>query len=123
MINYFKNNISKIDNKDKFFFIILSFFPLSLILGNAIINLFIFFSFISFLINFKEDKFYFRNKIILLLFFFLVSLSINIFFSQYPYKSYQRVLKIIFIIFFIIETLRIFNKYHYNQIKIFSQFG
>ena len=121
MINYFKNNISKIDNKDLFFFIILSFFPLSLILGNAIINLFIFCSFISFLMNFKEDKLYFKNKIILLLFFFLVSLSVNIFFSQYPSNSYQRVIKIIFIIFFIIEALRIFDKYHYNQIKnIFS---
>ena len=117
MINYFKNNISKIDNKDKFFFIILSFFPLSLILGNAIINLFIFCSFISFLMNFKEDKLYFKNKIILLLFFFLVSLLVNIFFSQYPSNSYQRVIKIIFIIFFIIEALRIFDKYHYNQIK------
>lgn len=118
MINYFKNNISIIQNKDKFFFLILSFFPLSLILGNTIINLFIVFSSISFLINFKENKFYFKNKIILLLSFFFITLLINIFFSQNPFNSSLRVIKIIFIIFFIIESLRIFEKYHFKQLKI-----
>ena len=117
MIDYFKNNILNIENKDKFFFIILSFFPLSLILGNTVINSFIVLSSISFFINFKENKFFFRNKIILFLFFFFISLSINIFFSQNPFNSYQRVIKIIFIIFFIIESLRIFDKYNFNQIK------
>ena len=117
MINYIKNNISNIDNKDKIFFIIISFFPLSLILGNMIINLFIIFSSISFFLNIKENQIYFKNFIITLLLFFFISLTINVFFSQNPTNSLPRILKIIFIIFFTVDALRIFDKYEFNSIK------
>ena len=117
MINYFKNSILNINNKDKFIFLILSFFPLSLIIGNTVINLFIILSSISFFLNIKENKLYFKNLIVLLLIFFSISLIINVFFSQNPMNSLPRVIKIIFIIFFIVETLRIFDKYEFNQIK------
>ena len=112
MIKEIKNNILKIDSSDKIFFVVLSFFPLSLVLGNLIINLsFILFA-ISFIFNFQSNKYYFKNKIIYLLLFFFISLCINLIFSLYPINSIPRVIKIFFIILFIIEVIRVFHKYN-----------
>ena len=120
MIRNYLNTYSQIDNNDKFYFFILSFFPLALILGNLIINIFIFLFFINFLINFKKNLFFVKNIIIYLLGFFLLSLITNIFFSLNPENSLPRVIKIFFILLIAIETLRIFNKYNEKLIsKIF----
>ena len=54
---------------------------------------------------------------LLKLLFFFISLTVNTFFSQNLLNSYPRTIKIIFIIFFIIESLRIFDKYQFNTIK------
>ena len=117
MIKEIKNNISKIDSSDKIFFAVLSFFPLSLILGNLIINLsFILFAF-SFILNFQSNKYYFKNKIIYLLSFFFISLCINIIFSLYPINSIPRVIKVFLIILFIIEVLRVFHKYNQDLLN------
>jgi len=112
MIDKIKKNISKIDNSDKLFFAVLTFFPLGLILGNLIINLLFFLLSISFFLNFKSNKYYIKNNIIILLSFFFTSLLINLIFSLYPINSILRIIKIFFIMLFIIETLRIFQKYN-----------
>ncbi len=102
----------QVDNNDKFYFFILSLFPLALIFGNLIINLFIFFLVISFFINLKKNLFFINNKIIYLLGFFLLSLIINIFFSLIPENSLPRVLKIFFILLITVDTARVFNRYN-----------
>ena len=66
---------------------------------------------ISFFLNLKENKYFIKNKIIYLLLFFFISLLINLIFSLYPINSFPRIIKIFFIILFIIESLRIFQKY------------
>ena len=111
MIRNFKKKFFEIDNKDRFFFIVFSFFPLSLIIGNLVINSSIFLLSLIFLLNLKENKFYIKNSLIYLLLFFFVSLLINLIFSTNPTNSLPRVIKIFFIILLIIQTLRIFNKY------------
>ena len=111
MIKEIKNKFLKIDNKDKFYAILFTFFPISLILGNLIINLFFLLFSISFFLNLKENKYFIKNKIIFLLLFFFISLLINLIFSLYPINSFPRIIKIFFIILFIIESLRIFQKY------------
>ena len=65
MIKLLNNNFKLIDNKDKFFFIILTIFPLSLVAGNTIINLIFFSAIISFFINFNDASKYFKNEIII----------------------------------------------------------
>ena len=119
MIKKIKNKFLEIDNKDKFFVILFTSFPISLILGNLIINLFFLLFSISFFLNFKENKYLIKNKIIYLLLFFLISLIINSIFSLYPIYSLPRVIKIFFIILFIIESLRIFQKYDKDLIDNF----
>ena len=117
MIKFLKKNFSVVENKDIFFLIVLFFFPLSLILGNLIINLFFILSLISFFINFNESSKYLKNKIIVLLFFFFLSLIINVFFSLNPLNSLPRAIKIILVIAFVIETSRLINKYNFDLMK------
>ena len=116
MIKNILKDYSEIKNNDKLFFLTFSLFPISLILGNLVINVFISLFSLSFLFNLKQNPFL-KNKIAYLLLFFFLSLLVNVFFSQYPINSLPRVIKFIFIAFFIIETLRIFNKYNSNLIK------
>jgi len=116
MIEEIKKNFLEIDNKDKFFIILLTSFPISLILGNLVINLFFLLFSISFFLNFNKNKYFIKNKIVYLLSFFFISLLINLIFSLYPINSLPRVIKIFFIILFIIESLRIFQKYNKNLI-------
>ena len=116
MIKNILKDYSEIKNNDKLFFLTFSLFPISLILGNLVINVFISLFSLSFLFNLKQNPFL-KNKIAYLLLFFFLSLLVNVFFSQYPINSLPRVIKFIFVAFFIIETLRIFNKYNSNLIK------
>ena len=117
MIKNLLKNYSQIKINDKLFFLVFAFFPVSLISGNLITNIFIFLFSLSFFLNFKQNLFYLRNKITYLLLFFFLSLLTNIFFSLYPINSLPRVFKFFFIVLFLIETLRIFNKYDLNLIK------
>ncbi len=117
MINYFKKKIFNFDTKDRLFFIVLTLFPLSLILGNLLINISIVLFSVSFFLNINDNKFFLRNRIFYILIFFFLSLLVNIFFSSIPVNSTPRVLKILIIIFFVIESLRIFNKYKFEFIN------
>ena len=102
-------DLISIPNKNKLIYIIIIFFPLSFVVGNLMINILIFLSFVSFLINFKENKKLFNDKINYLVIFFFLTTLINLYFSQYPHNSYLRVLKIFLIIFFVFEFRRLFQ--------------
>ena len=110
-------NYKTIENNDKLYFLILCFFPLSLILGNLIINIFIFLFTLSFTINFKKNIFFLKNKVIYFFIFFLFSLIINLFFSLNLENSFPRVIKIFSIILLTVETIRIFKRYDANLLK------
>jgi len=102
-------NLISIPNKNKLIYIIIILFPLSFVIGNLMINILIFLSLISFLINIKENKKLFNDKINYFIIFFFLTTLINLYFSQYPHNSYLRVLKIFLIIFFIFEFRRLFQ--------------
>jgi O-antigen ligase len=98
-----------ISNNDKLIYLIIVFFPLSFVVGNLMINTLIFLSLISFFLNFKENIKLLDDKINYFLIFFFITALINLYFSQYPVNSYQRVLKILLLIFFVIEFRRLFQ--------------
>jgi O-antigen ligase len=98
--------------------IALSGFPLAIIFGNLLINFFIFIFSISFFLNFKENKENFNEKVFYLLIFFFISLLVNVFFSINPENSLPRVIKILFIIFFIYEVKRLIQSYLLTHIKL-----
>ena len=81
MVNNLKNIFFNLDIKDRGIFILLSLFPISIVLGNLVINSFIFLISISFFINLEENKKFFKDKNFYLLLFFFISLVINILFS------------------------------------------
>ena len=116
MVNNLRNIFFNLEIKDRGIFILLSLFPISLILGNLIINSFIFLISISFFINLKENKKFFKDKIFYLLIFFLTSLVLNIFFSIDPSNSAPRIFKLVFITLFILEISRFLTKYKYEII-------
>ena len=117
MVSNLKNKIHILDKKDRVSFILLCFFPISIILGNQIINLFIFLISICFLVNLKENKNFYKENIFYLLLFFFISLLVNIFFSIDPLNSSPRIFKLVLITFFILEISRILTKYKYDIIQ------
>ena len=107
----------KIKILDRFGIFLLSAFPLSLIAGNLFINTFIFLFSINFFLNFEKNKIILKDKIFYLMFFFLISLIINVIFSTDPLNSLPRVAKILLIIFFIFEIKRLIQSYTTNYMK------
>ena len=110
MINNNKN-LEKAKPLDLFNLILLSLYPLALISGNLLINISIFILSISFFLNFKENKILLKDKVFYLLIFFFISLLINVFFSTNPENSFPRVIKILFILFFVFEIKRLAQSY------------
>ena len=80
-----------------------SLFPITYLLGNSIINLFLFLISITYLIFIFKKKIFFDFKDLSFLSLILLWLTylINLLFSQDPSLSINRVLKFFFIIFFI----------------------
>ena len=112
-----KENLSIIKLIDNLYLILFATFPIALILGNFIINLYIFLFSISFLINFKENKIIFNNIFFYLIFFFFISLLINVFFSLHPENSFPRAIKVLFVILFIFEIRRLIQRYEANYLR------
>ena len=99
-----KENLkNKINIFENLLFVLFIFFPISILLGNFLINLNIFLISLTFIfaVIFKKIYFNFKNKIFILLTFFLISLLINLVFSDNYLLSLPRIIKIFFIIFFI----------------------
>ncbi len=108
---------------DRIIIILFSLYPIAILSGNLIINSFVLIIGTIFFVRFlKKDFYFFQYKdIFYLLGFFFISLIINLFFSYNIYLSYQRVLKIFFIIFFVVAfKFLIIN--HYNNIKTIYKF-
>ena len=102
-----------------------SIYPLAILSGNFIIN--IFFLLIGSIFFFKlitKDADFTQYKVSLyLLLFFFISLLINLFFSNDFYLSHQRVIKFFWIIFFIISfkfLMENLNQNLQNVYKIWS---
>ena len=91
---YSQNNIQKI------LIYLFALFPISFLIGNLVINLFIGLIALTFLLlMFKINKnLFFKNNsfLILILFFFWISLIINLFFSQNYELGLPRVIKFFF---------------------------
>ena len=90
-------------------FILLALYPVAIISGNLLINVFIFLFSISFFLNFRKERDFFQNNVFYLLSFFFLSLLLNLFFSLYFEHSVIKVAKVLFIIFFVLEIKRIVN--------------
>ena len=120
-MSYIKNKI-KLDSILVFLF---SIFPLSILSGNFSININIILIsslFIFLLLRNKDD--FFKHKenlyIFYLLIFFFLSLIVNLIFSNNFFLSYQRVLKIFFIIFFILAFKFLIMNHHQDLQKIYK---
>ena len=106
-----KFNLKKLSSVDFLCLFLLILYPVALILGNLLINVFTLLLSISFFYNLREGKKYLNQKIFYLLIFFFISLLINLIFSTNPTNSFPRIIKILFIMFFIFETQRIVQVY------------
>jgi len=96
---------------------LLALYPLAIISGNLLINIFILLISLSFFINFKDNKKSFTDKIFYILGFFFISLLVNTIFSIDPQNSFPRVIKILLIIFFILEIKRLIETYEKSYLK------
>jgi O-antigen ligase len=98
----FFSNKNKIDRT---FLILFATFPISILIGNFTINLSILFTGSLFIFKLYQSKIDFSEykTSFYLLFFFLITLLVNLFFSSDYSLSYQRVVKTFFIIFFILS--------------------
>lgn len=109
--NFFSKNL---------IFVLFSFYPISILIGNFAINLNIFLISIFFILGFFLKKFDFKNQnlnISLVLFFFL-TLIINLYFSKDINLSYPRVVKIFFILFFISSFVWIVNNFEKKDLNL-----
>ena len=96
---------------------LLALYPLAIISGNLLTNIFILLISLSFFINFKDNKKKFTDKIFYILGFFFISLLVNTIFSIDPQNSFPRVIKILLIIFFILEIKRLIETYEKSYLK------
>ena len=113
MTDNIKTFYNKIQVSEKFFLILITLFPLSMMLGNLIINISFFLIFLIFLIDIyiSKDFYFIKDKIILLLIGFFFSLLINLNFSIDPSVSLPRVIKILAVIALVIFFKKMINKY------------
>ena len=95
-----------IEKADLLTFILLATFPISLILGNFIINIYFILFSISFFFNFNKKQNLINNKKNYFLLFFLFSLLINLIFSIDLINSLPNVVKIILVFLFALEIQR-----------------
>ena len=119
MIKYF----SELNNKsfeDKYLFIFFSIFPITFLLGNLLINLFLLLINIIFLIKLFKKKYDFNleNKILFYsLIFLFLSFLINLLFSDNFRLTYLRVLKFILIFGSILSFRQLILIYEQNELK------
>ncbi len=109
--------------KEKNLLIILfSLFPITMLIGNFAINSFILLIaiiFITALFNKKTNYLKYRINFYLL-FFFLISLTINLLFTNDFSLSYPRVLKFVFVIFFIMAFKYLIIEYPLSLSEVYK---
>ena len=94
----------------KLTFSLISLFPIFLISGNFLINFFYVSISILSILNFNQNKDFFKSNTFFLLILFLFYLFVNLIFSINFSNSYLRVIKFLLIILFVKEILNINNK-------------
>ena len=97
-------------NYENLFIFFLIFFPVSFIVGNLFINISLIFLFVLFILNFKKNKINFKDPIILLNFFLILSLFVNLVFSINQENSFPRILKFFVYLVLIIELKKLIVK-------------
>ena len=107
--NFFKKNKLEI--------LLISFFPIFLILGNFFINLYYIALTLISIQNINKNKQFFTSSIFYLLIFFLICLFLNIVFSSNINNSFPRLLKFILIVFVIIEL----QKFDFTNVYSFKK--
>ena len=107
--NFFKNLL----------FFLFATFPIAIILGNLLINLYIFLIGLAYLV-FHADKKIFSNKTFLILIFLFISLLVNLKFTNNFDLSYPRVIKFFFVIFFILSFEYLINLNNDYDKKIYK---
>ena len=95
---------------NKLSFSLILLFPVFLISGNFLINLFYVSISILSVLNFNQKKDFLTSNIFYLLVFFLICLSMNLLFSVNFSNSYPRVVKFLLIILFAREIFNLVNK-------------
>ena len=95
---------------NKLSFSLILLFPIFLISGNFLINLFYVSISILSILNFNQKKDFLTSNIFYLLVFFLICLSMNLLFSVNFSNSYPRVVKFLLIILFAREIFNLVNK-------------
>ena len=116
----FATKIQNTFKQNKFEFLLLSLFPIFLIIGNLVINLFYITLFIISILNYKKKEFFYNHIIFYLLVIFLGCLFLNLFFTINFYNSVPRFLKFFLIFFFIIELQRLNFENSVDLEKIFK---
>ena len=113
MAKYITNFLNRIQITEKCFLILIIFFPISLILGNLIININFLLIFIIFLIDLSLNKnfSFIKDKIFILLIVFFLSLLVNLNFSIDPIISLPRILKILAVICMFLFFRKMIAKY------------
>ena len=124
MIKNIKSFYSNINYIEKSLFILIAFFPISLILGNFFINLTFLLIAVIFIIDLSLNKnlSFLKDITFWLLIIFFLSLLVNIFFSMDFAQSLPRVLKVLIMIPFIIQMKKLTNKYSIEFEKIIFGF-
>ena len=113
-IKFKTNNYNSFDYLSLF---LIALFPIAIITGNFFINLFTFLISLNFLFNIIYNFHFLKDKLFYILVFFFLTLIINLIFSVNIENTYPRVLKFLFIIFFIYEFQRITQKFNNTHLK------
>ena len=116
---FYKLSYNFIDNSS---LILVALYPLALIAGNLFINLFIFLISFNFFLNIRNNIYFLKQKSFYIFIFFFSTLILNLIFSINFENTAPRVIKILFIIFFIFELQRIIQKFDDSHIKTIFKF-
>ncbi len=116
-------NSNLFKSSDKLIFILIAFLPLTLFFGSAIINIFVVFASILFILKIIKKKYFINRKIFFLLSIFILSLVLNsIFISKVPIESLERSLGMIRFLILIMAVSYVItlkkNKYEKILFKI-----
>ena len=116
-------NSNLFKNSDKLIFILIAFLPLSLFFGSAIINIFVVFTSILFILKIIKKNYSINRKVFFLLAIFILSLVLNsIFISKVPSESLERSLGLIRFLILIMAVSYVItlkkNKYEKILFKI-----
>lgn len=114
--------INKKNKTDLLLFIFFSTFPIAMLFGNLLINLFIFIIAILFIFKLltKKTNLNTQKTIFYILIFFFISLCVNLIFTNDISLSYPRVIKFFFVIFFIIAFSHLIQNHYQNLENIFK---